>query len=128
VVAANLLLGNKEKPDYIGVPSVVFTIPELTRVGLLETEAREQGLDVTCKFNDMSDWYSVERVGETHAAAKLLVENGSGRIVGAHILAPEASELINIFGLAMRSGLRASDLENLVGAYPSHGSDIGYLV
>jgi glutathione reductase (NADPH) len=76
----------------------------------------------------MSDWYSVERIGETHAAAKVLVENGSGRMVGAHILGPEASELINIFGLAMRSGVRASDLEKLVSAYPSHGSDIGYLV
>jgi glutathione reductase (NADPH) len=128
VVAANLLGGNKEKPDYTGVPSVVFTIPELTRVGLLETEARERSLDVICKLNDMRHWYSVERVGETHAAARVLVENGSGRIVGAHILGPDASELINILGLAMRSGLRASDLENLVSAYPSHGSDIGYLV
>ena len=128
MVAANLLQDNQEKPDYTGVPSVVFTIPELTRVGLLETEARERGLDVTCKFTDMGGWYSVERVGEIHAAAKVLVENGSGRIAGAHILGPEASELINIFGLAMRSGLRASDLENLVSAYPSHGSDIGYLV
>ncbi len=110
------------------MPSVVFTIPELSRVGLLEAEARDRRLDITCKFNDMSDWYSVERVGEAHAAAKVLVENGSGRIVGAHILGPGASELINMFGLAMRSGLRASDLENLISAYPSHGSDIGYLV
>ena len=110
------------------MPSVVFTIPELTRVGLLESEARAQGLDITCKFNDMSDWYSVERVGETHAAAKVLVENGSGQIVGAHILGPDASELINMFGLAIRSGLRTTDLENFVSAYPSHGSDIGYLV
>ena len=128
VVATNLLESNIKTPDYTGVPSVVFTIPELTRVGLLETEARERGLDVSCKFSDMSDWYSVERIGETNAAAKVLVENGSGRIAGAHILGPEASELINLFGLAMRSGLRASDLENLVSAYPSHGSDIGYLV
>ena len=59
---------------------------------------------------------------------KVLVENGSRRIVGAHLLGPEASELINIFGLAMRAGLDASDLENLVSAYPSAGSDIGYLV
>ena len=128
VVAANLLQGNHEMPDYTGVPSAVFTIPELARVGLLEAEAREQGLNVTVKLTEMSDWYTVERVGETHAAAKVLVENGSRRIVGAHLLAPEASELINIFGLATRAGLDASDLENLVSAYPSAGSDIGYLV
>ena len=103
VVAANLLEGNHETPDYTGVPSAVFTIPELARVGLLEAEASEQGLDVDIRFTDMSDWYSIERVGERHAAAKVLVERGSGRIVGAHLLRPEASELINIFGPAMRT-------------------------
>jgi glutathione reductase (NADPH) len=128
VVAANLLQGNHETSDYTGVPSTVFTIPELARVGLLEAEARERGLDVDVKFTDMSDWYTVERVGETHAAAKVLVENGSRRIVGAHLLGPEASEVINIFGLAMRAGLDASHLEKLVSAYPSAGPDISYLV
>jgi len=103
VVAANLLEGNHETPDYTGVPSAVFTIPELARVGLLEAEASEQGLDVDIRFTDMSDWYSIERVGERHAAAKVQVERASGRIVGAHLLRPEASELINIFGPAMRT-------------------------
>ena len=74
VVAANLLEGNHQTPNYTGVPSAVFTIPELARVGLLETEARAQGLDIDVRFTDMSDWYSIERVGERHAAAKVLVE------------------------------------------------------
>jgi glutathione reductase (NADPH) len=128
VVATNLLQGNHTTPDYAGVPTVVFTIPEIARVGLLEEEAREQELDLHIKLTDMSDWYTIERVGETHAAAKVLIERGSGRILGAHLLAPEASELINIFGLAMRTGLGAADLKRLVSAYPSAGSDIVYLV
>ena len=128
VVAANLLEGNHVAPDYTGVPTVVFTIPELARVGLLEAEARQQRLDVDVKLTDMSDWYTIERVGETHAAAKVLIEKGSGRIVGAHLLTPEASELINIFGLAMRASLGAAHLKRLVSAYPSAGSDIVYLV
>jgi glutathione reductase (NADPH) len=128
VVATNLLKGNRETPDYTGVPSAVFTIPELTRVGLDEASAREQGLDVEVKGTDMSDWYSVERVGETHAAAKVLIERDTSRILGAHLLGPEASELINFFGLAMRTGLTATDLKKLVGAYPSAASDLGYLL
>jgi glutathione reductase (NADPH) len=128
VVAANLLEGNHETPDYTGVPSAVFTIPELARVGLQEADAREQGLDVAVRFTDMSDWYTVEPVGETHAAAKVLVENGSERIVGAHLLEPEASEVINIFALAMRAGLHAGDLKKLVSAYPSAGSDVVHLL
>lgn len=128
VVAENLLQGNCRRPDYSGVPSVVFTIPALARVGLLEEEARDQGLDVACKLTDMSGWYSSRRVGETHAAAKTLVEKGSGRVLGAHLLGPESGETINLFALAIRSGLRASDLKGFVSAYPSAASDIGSLL
>lgn len=128
VVATNLLEGNRARPDYTGVPSVVFTIPALARVGLLEEEAREQSLDFSCEFNDMGDWFTTRRVGETHAAAKVLVERGTGRIVGAHLLGPESGEVINLFALAMRSGLGAGDLKGFVSAYPSAGSDLGYLV
>jgi glutathione reductase (NADPH) len=74
----------------------------------------------------MSDWHSVARVGETHAAAKALLQKGHrARVRGAHLLGPEASELINFFGLAMRTGLTASDLKKLVSAYPSAASDLG---
>jgi glutathione reductase (NADPH) len=80
---------------------VVFTIPALARVGLLESEAQEQGLDFTPKLTNMAGWFTVRRVGETHAAAKTLIENGTGRILGAHLLGPQSSELINLFALAM---------------------------
>lgn len=128
IAAANLLEGNHAKPDYTGIPSVVFTIPALARVGLLESEARDQGLDFTPKLTDMSGWFTARRVGETHAAAKTLIETGTGRILGAHLLGPESSELINMFALAVRSGLKVGDLKNFVSAYPSAASDIGYLI
>jgi glutathione reductase (NADPH) len=128
VAARNMLEGNREKPNYHGVPSAVFTIPALARVGLLEAEARERGLDVDCKFSDMSGWYSVRRVGEPFAAAKVLVDKTSKHIVGAHLLGPESTELINFFGLAMRLGIPASDLKEMISAYPSAGSDLGYLI
>jgi glutathione reductase (NADPH) len=128
VVAENILHGNRAKPDYSGIPSVVFTIPALARVGLLESEAREQGLDFEAKFTDMSGWFTARRVGETHAAAKLLTEAGSRRILGVHLLGPQSEETINLFALAIRSGLNARHLENFVGAYPTAASDIGSLV
>lgn len=128
VVAANLLNGHHTTADYTGIPSAVFTIPALTRVGLLEAEAKAQGLDVEVKFTDMRGWFTVRRERETHAAAKVLIEKGSGRILGAHLLGPESTEVINLFALAMRSGLRVDALKNFVSAYPSAGSDLGYLV
>lgn len=127
-VAANLLENAQRSPDYRGVPSVVFTIPALARVGLLEAEAREQGLDFECKLSEMGEWYSVQRVGETHAAAKTLVEKGSGRILGAHLLAPESGETINLFALAMQNDIPARRLRDFVSAYPSAGSDLSALV
>lgn len=128
VAASNLLKGNHRKPDYRGVPSAIFTIPELTRVGLLEAEAKDRGIDVEVRFTDTSGWYSNLRVGETCAAAKVLIDRDSDEIVGAHLLGPEYAEIINFFGFAVRLGLKAADLKKMVAAYPSVGSDLGSLL
>jgi glutathione reductase (NADPH) len=91
VAASNMLKGNHSMADYTGVPSVVFTIPELARVGLLEAEAEDQGLDVRVAFNDTGGWYSNMRVGEDCAATKVLTDKRTDKIVGAHLLGPEYS-------------------------------------
>jgi glutathione reductase (NADPH) len=59
---------------------------------------------------------------------KVLVEEGSDRILGAHLLGPQADEVINIFGLAIRNGLTAADLRDTIFAYPTGASDIGYML
>lgn len=128
VVAANLLDGNHQTPDYTAIPTVVFTIPPLARVGLLEAEAREQGVRYEAHFGDTAGWYSSRRVGETCSAFKVLVEQGSGRIVGAHLLGPGAEDVVNVFGLAVRMGLSADDLKAARFAYPTHASDIGSML
>ncbi len=128
VAASNMQKGNHLKPDYRGVPTVVFTIPELARVGLLETEANDQGRDVNVTFTDTGGWYSNLRVGESCAAAKVITDKKTDEILGAHLLGPEYGELINFFGLAIRLGLKTRDLKQMVAAYPSVGSDLASLV
>ncbi len=128
IVAANLLEGNHLKPNYLGVPTVVFTIPPLASVGLQEQTAREQGLRFKTKHENTSSWYSSRRVGEKFSGYKVLVEEGTDRILGAHLLGGQAEEMINVFALAIRSGLRASDLKQTIFAYPTHGSDVSYMV
>lgn len=125
VAASNILKGNNATPDYRGVPSAVFTIPELVRVGMLESEAKEAGRDVRVAFTDTSKWFSNFRIGETCAATKILIDNDTDEIIGAHMIGPEYGELINYFGLAMRLGLKSRDLKQLVSAYPSVSSDLG---
>ncbi len=92
VVAPNVLKGNNIKSDYTGIPSVVFMIPALARVGLLEGEAREQGLDFACKVTDMPGWFTTRRVGETHAAGYVMkhVARHAG-VMGWLVLLPPTS-------------------------------------
>jgi glutathione reductase (NADPH) len=128
VVAANLLNGNTQTPNYVGIPTVVFTTPPLARVGLDEDSARAQGLQFTIRHEDTSRWYSSRRVAIERSGFKTLVENGTGRVLGAHLFGAHAEETINVFGLAIRHGLTANDLNDMVFAYPTGGSDIRYMV
>jgi glutathione reductase (NADPH) len=128
IVAANLLKGNHQRPNYLGIPSVVFTIPPLANVGLSERGAREQNLKFRVKKEITSTWYSSRRVAETYSGYKVLVEEGTDRILGAHILGSEAGEVINLFALAIRSGMRATDLKHTLFAYPTSGSNMSRML
>ena len=57
-----------------------------------------------------------------------MIEETSGRILGAHLLGSQAEETINVFALAIRKGLTAADLKDNLFAYPTHGSDIQYML
>ena len=128
IVATNLLKGNQRQPDYRGVPSVVFTIPSLASVGLQEEAARKQGLKFQVRHQKTSNWYTAWRVNEACAGFKVLIEEDSDRILGAHLIGPHAEEVINLFALAIRSDLRAKDLKTMIWAYPTAASDIPYML
>ncbi len=124
IAASNLLKGNHRMPNYAGIPSVVFTTPPLAIVGLTEEAASAQGLRFATNRGDTSDWYSSRRVGLRYTAFKTLVEDGTERILGAHLLGQHAEEVINLFGLAICTGMRASQLKDMVYAYPTSASDL----
>jgi len=128
VVAANMLNGNHQKPDYLGVPSVAFTIPPIASVGLSEKQARENGLKFQVHSENAWDWYTARRVAETVYGFKVLVEEKTDRILGAHLIGPHVDEVVNIFALAIRKGLTAEDLKTTMFVYPTGASDISYMV
>ncbi|MGU2419691.1 dihydrolipoyl dehydrogenase family protein [Burkholderia cenocepacia] len=128
VVTANLLKGNHAKPDYTGVPSVAFTIPPLAAVGLGEAQARKQGLKFRVKSEKASDWFTARQAAESAYGFKVLVDEETDRVLGAHLLGPHADEVINIFALAIRHGLTTKQLKATMFAYPTGASDIGYMV
>ncbi|HEV8553693.1 MAG TPA: NAD(P)/FAD-dependent oxidoreductase [Casimicrobiaceae bacterium] len=128
VAATNMLHGNHQKPNYLGIPSVAFTIPPIASVGLSEKEAREQGFKFRVHKQRASDWYTARRVAETIYGFKVLVEDGTDHILGAHLVGPHVDEVINVFALAIRTGLKAEDLKTTIFAYPTGASDIGYML
>lgn len=128
VVADNLLNGNRRKPNYDGVPTVVFTIPPLASVGLTEDAARKQQLKFRVQQQNAEAWYRARHLAENVYGFKVLIEEGTDRILGAHLVGPGVEEVINVFGLAIRQGISADALKSTIFAYPTGASDISYML
>ncbi len=127
-VAASLLEGRRHDPDYRGVPSVVFTIPPLAKVGLTEQEARDQGLKFRKQSREASQWFTARQSAQPTYGFKVLVGENDGTILGAHLVGPHAEQTVNLFALAMRHGLKADALRQTLFAYPTPASDITHML
>ena len=128
VVATNLLNGNTETPNYKGVPSVAFTIPPIAAVGLTEAEAKDKGLKFQLKSERAENWFTARQAAEKVYGFKVLVDDESDLILGAHLVGPHAEEVINLFALAIRNGITAEQIKTTMFAYPTGASDIGYML
>lgn len=130
-VVQTLLSGTPSgKADYGIVPQVVFTSPCLAAVGLLEESPEVAGLGdrVDIRFEDTSNWDSVRKSCQECAGYKLLVDRQSDRILGAHLLGPAAAETVNLFALAMKFGLTATNIKSTLFAFPTFASDVRRMV
>jgi glutathione reductase (NADPH) len=129
LVGANLVHDRHDAPDLRYVASCVFTIPTLAQVGLTEAEAAANGLRVQVKRTDgMADWISSRSHHEELAFSKVLIDEATGVIAGAHLIGHGADANIHLIALAMRHGIRASDLATLDAAYPTSAADLRYLL
>ena len=128
IAAENILNGNRQTPDYHGVPSAVFTQPPLAQVGMTEDEAKASGVRFRINSGAMNAWPSSRRIGQEHAFYKVILEEESGRILGAHLFGHNAGEAINIFAMAMKFGLGNRDLKKMLWAYPTTISDLKYMI
>lgn len=128
VVSINIRKGNSEKLDFPPVPSVVFTLPQLASIGLTEEEAKEQGYDIVVEYKSVPHWFNAKRINSTTYAYKSIVDTKRDLILGVHIVAPQAGEMINLFVLAMCGKLTTKDLKRMIFAYPTFGNDIKGMV
>ena len=128
VLVTNLLEGNRRTPSYDGIASAVFTIPPMASVGLLEEAARAAGRRFRVNHQDTAGWFNTRRVGETAAGFKVLIDEESNHILGAHLLGPRADEVINLFALAIRLKIPAQELQQVIFAYPTYSSDVRFML
>lgn len=111
-------------PDLKAIPSVVFTSPSLASIGLSEKKAKEENREIIIHHENNSDWSSVRKLGLSVSGYKILVDKEKDTIIGAHLLGPVAEETINIFALAMKFNLTATDIKSTLFTFPTFSSDV----
>ena len=122
-VLRNALFPGGSRVDYSVVPWAIFTDPPVARVGLTEEEAGDRLGKIRVYRYDTADLDRVITDRETGGLVKLITD-ARGRLVGGHVLAPSAGTMIVEVALAMRHGLRVSDLSSLVHPYPTMSEGI----
>ncbi|MHA7055766.1 dihydrolipoyl dehydrogenase family protein [Aquimarina sp. M1] len=127
IVAHNIRYGNHKKAEFPETPSVAFTLPNIASVGLSEQQAKKLGNNVEILNRDASGFYNAKRINEKIYAYKTIVENDTGRILGAHLVGPEAGEVINFFAMAMYNKMTISEIKDMIFTYPSWAGDIQYM-
>ncbi|MEN8259205.1 MAG: FAD-dependent oxidoreductase [Pseudomonadota bacterium] len=100
------------------IPWCTYTDPELARVGLSETEARQLGIDYRIYTFPFADVDRAIAEGETSGMAKIIA-SPRGRLLGAAIVGPHAGELIHEYVLALAKGMKLSDLSSIIHIYPT---------
>lgn len=102
--------GALRRSDTMPVPAGIFSDPQVAMVGLTEEEARAQGLEIAVAVQDYAGVAYGWALEDTTSFAKIIAEKGSGRILGAHIIGPEATILIQQLIQAMSTGQSVSDI------------------
>jgi len=120
-IAAEAISGEKSAVDYIGMPAVAFTDPELAIVGLSEQEAKDEGYNVkSAKFPFGANGRALS-LNDSDGFLKLITREEDGLVLGAQIAGPNASDMISELVLAIEAGTTAEDIALTVHPHPTLG-------
>jgi glutathione reductase (NADPH) len=128
VVSENILKGNSKKISIPVIPSVVFTLPNMASVGYSEEEAKSRYKSVLVKRASVPNWFNAKRINAPLYSYKIILNERTQEIVGAHLLGPEAGETVNIFAMAINAKMTADDLQGTIFTYPSWANDVKSMV
>src|SRR5207249_1178857 len=117
--AENALSGTHRKIDFLPVPRAIFTSPQVASVGLTEKQAHEQGYECACRTIPMSKVPKAIVIRDIRGLIKMVAESSTGRILGVHILAENAADLIHEAVLAVKYKLTIDDIIDTVHVFPT---------
>src|SRR6266545_2336628 len=120
IVAAEVIAGQRPRPvDYGNVPSCTYCRPQIASIGLTEERARGNGREITVgKFPFTASGKAVA-LGETEGFVKVVADKASGEIVGAHIIGPEATEIIHEFAVGRTLEATLEEIIHTIHAHPT---------
>src|SRR5579875_424712 len=119
IAAENALAGARKRIDLSHVPHAIFTSPQVASVGLRERDARSSGRNILAAKLPFAHVPKAAAVRDTRGLLKLVVDGRNYRILGAHLVAAEAADLIHIGVLAVQQGLTVGDLLRTTFVYPT---------
>jgi mercuric reductase len=117
IAAENALNGDGRRYDATAMPSVVFTDPQVASVGLTEAAARAAGYDLRAAVLPLDYVPRALAARDTRGLIKLVAEACSGKLLGAHILAPEGADSVQTAALAIKCGLTVEQLSETIFPY-----------
>jgi glutathione reductase (NADPH) len=116
--------GNKRKVDYSCVPSAVFSHPPLAGVGMTEAEARNKLGTVKIFTSDFRPMKNVLANRDERALYKMVVDATTDRVVGLHMIGPDAPEILQAAAVAVKAGLTKQDFDDTVALHPSMAEEL----
>lgn len=120
-IAAEAIAGHHSQIDYLGIPAVVFSDPELASVGYSEQQAKDEGIDyIASKFPFAANGRALS-LDSTDGFLKLITRKEDGLVIGAQIAGASASDMIAELGLAIEAGMTAEDIALTIHAHPTLG-------
>jgi glutathione reductase (NADPH) len=122
---ADALYGKRPTPvDHANVPTAVFTEPEVGVIGLTEEQAREKLAKVDVYKTTFRPMKATLSGRQTRSFMKLLVDGSNDRVVGCHLVGPDAGELIQIVGVAVKMGATKADFDVTMAVHPTAAEEL----
>jgi mercuric reductase len=124
IAAENALAGSQKKIDLNSVPTAIFTDPQLASVGLTDREAVENGYECNCRILNFSEVAKARIIGNTRGVIKMVADNKTHRVLGIHILCPNAADIITEAALIIKNRYTLEDVIDTIHIFPTLAESI----